>query len=106
MACFVAPHEQLDAEFAGVVVAEGDHLAEFVAGVDVQQRKRDGPGVEGLLRQPQHDGGILADGVEHHRLLELGRDLAEDVDALRLQRLQMAQLGRGAYRRGFNIQSW
>ena len=49
-----------------------------------------GPGIEGLLRQAQHDGGILADGVEHHRVLELGRDLADDVDALGLEQLEMA----------------
>ena len=103
---FIAPHQQLDAELAGVLIAKGDHLAEFVTGIDMQERKRNGPGIEGLLRQPQHDGRVLADGVEHHRLLKLGRHFAEDVDALRLQHLEMAQLRSGAYRHGFEIQGW
>ena len=50
-----------------------------------------GAGIEGLLRQPQHDGGVFADGVEHHRVLELGGDLAEDVDALGLEKLDVVQ---------------
>ena len=47
--------------------------------------------VKGLLRQPQHDGRILADGVEHDGPLELRGHLAQDVDALGLQQAQMAQ---------------
>ena len=34
---------------------------------------------------------VLADRVEHHRVLELGRHLADDVDALGLELLQMRQ---------------
>ena len=60
----------------------------------MQQREGDGAGEESLLRQAKHDGGVFADGVEHHRLLELGGDLAEDVDALGLEELQMAEAGR------------
>ena len=88
---FVAPDDELEAEFGGVAVAEFEHLAELVAGVDVKEREGNGRGVEGLLREAQHDGGVFADGVEHHRVLELGGDLAEDVDALGLEELNVAQ---------------
>jgi hypothetical protein len=37
-------------------------------------------GIEGLHRQMQHDRRILADRIEHHRLAEGRRDLAEDMD--------------------------
>ncbi len=32
---FIAPYQQLHAELAGIVIAKGDHLAEFVTGVDM-----------------------------------------------------------------------
>ena len=51
--------------------------------------------MEGLLRQAQHDGGVLADGIEHHRALALGDHLAEDVDGLGLQALQVGEHGGG-----------
>ena len=59
--------------WCGVPVAELDHLAELVGRVDVQQRERNRPGIERLLRQPQQHRRVLADRVEHHRPLELGR---------------------------------
>ena len=37
---FVAPDDELEAEFGGVTVAEFEHLAEFIAGIDVEQRER------------------------------------------------------------------
>ena len=39
-------NDELEAEFGGVAVAEFDHLAEFVAGVDVEKREWDRAGVE------------------------------------------------------------
>ncbi len=50
------------------------------------------PGREGLLRQPHHHRGVLADGIEHDRALELGRHLADDMDAFRLQRIQRGEV--------------
>ena len=38
---FVAPDDELEAEFGGVAVAEFEHLAELVAGIDVEERERD-----------------------------------------------------------------
>ena len=75
-----------------ISVAELDHLAELVGGVDVEQRERDRARVERLLRQPQQDRRVLADRIEHHRPLELGHHLAHDVDAFGLQGAQMVQL--------------
>ena len=51
--------------------------------------KRNLAGMKRLLRQPHHHRGILADGVEHHRPLELGGHFADDVNALGLQGAQM-----------------
>ena len=76
---------------ARVPVAELDHLAELVGGVDVQQRERNRPGIERLLRQAQQHRRVLADRVEHHRPLELGDHLADDVDALGLERAQVVE---------------
>ena len=59
-----------------------------------------GDGIERLRRQVQHHGAVLADRIEHHRLVGLGHHFAHDVDALGLQTLQMreprwADRGRG-----------
>ena len=45
--------------------------------------------IERLQRKVQHDAGILADRIEHHRLFELGNDVAHDLDGLGLQPPQM-----------------
>ena len=49
------------------------------------------PGIEGLLRQPHHHRGVLADGIQHHRALELRGHFADDVDALGFEGAQMGQ---------------
>ena len=64
---------------------------ELEAGIDMQQREGNRAGIEGLLRQAQHDRGILADGVEHHGPLKFGGHFAQDVDALGLKQTEMAQ---------------
>ncbi len=53
-------------------------------------------GIERLHRQVQHHRAVLADRIEHHRLLALGDDLAHDVDALGLEPLQVRQVNEGA----------
>ena len=73
------------------LVAERDHVAELPARVDMHQREGRLRGIEGLHGEMQHDGRILADRIEHHRLLAFGRDFADDVDALRFQPLEMGQ---------------
>lgn len=54
---------------------------------------------EGLARQVKHHGGVFTDRVEHHRVVELGGDLADDVDAFRLQLFQMRQFVDHGYSR-------
>ena len=48
-------------------------------------------GIERLLRQPQHHGRVFADGIQHHRLRELGSHFADDVDAFRFEGAQVSQ---------------
>ena len=72
-----------------IAVAELDHFMELVGGVDMQQGERKAARVKRLLRQAQHHGRILADGIQHHRPGKLGHHLAKNMDALRLQRPQM-----------------
>ena len=90
----VGVHDQAGADLRRVPVAEGDHLPELVAGVDVQQRKRDRAGIESLLRQAQQHRRVLADRVEHHRPLEFGDHFAQDVDALGFERAQVVEARR------------
>ena len=84
--------DQVEAAFGRHPVAELDHLAEFPGGVDVQQGKRRRGRVKGLAGQVQHDRRILADGVEHHRVVEFGHHFADDVDAFGFQLLQVGQI--------------
>jgi hypothetical protein len=83
---------QFQVQFAYISVAELNHLAEFPGGVDVQEWKWDLPGKNAVQRQLQHYGGILADGIEHHRSLELCGYLADDVDAFRFKLFSMSQM--------------
>ncbi len=62
-AFFVDMDAQVEPEAARRLVAEGDHLAEFPGGVDVQQRKGKRRGMERLQRDMQHRAGVLADGI-------------------------------------------
>ena len=99
-AILVDVHREGAAGFLGAPVAEGDHLAELPGGVHVQQRDRWAPGRKRLDQQVQQHRAVLADGVQHHRVAELGRDLAQDVDALGLKAVEMAQI------RGRHDGSW
>jgi hypothetical protein len=92
-AVFVDVHQQVDAELLRQVVAKLDHGAELPGGVHVQQRKGRLGRVERLHGQVQHDGGILADRVQHDRLFTLRGNLAHDVDAFRLELAQVGEFG-------------
>src|SRR5262249_4479172 len=88
---WVLPHQQLHPGGNGHLVAELVHRAELPGRVDVQQREWRSRRVERLARQVQQDAAVLAHRVEHHRPLRLGNRLPHDVDALRLETLQVAQ---------------
>ena len=92
-ALLVDVHDQLPTQLlADELLAELDHLAELPRRVHVHERKRRLARVKGLLRQPYHHARVLADRVQHHRLFELRRHLADDVDALGLELLQMGEV--------------
>ena len=98
-AVLVDMHDQVEPELRGAVIAERDHLAEFPGRVDVQQRERRLRRIERLERQMQHDGRILADRIEHHRVVGLGDHLADDVNALRFELLEVRQPAPAAAKR-------
>src|SRR5262249_9769546 len=87
----VGVNDEFRADLACEAVTEFDHLVKLIGSVDVQQWKWDLAGINRLLSQSHHYRGILADGIEHHRPREFSRHLAEDVDALRLERTQVAE---------------
>ena len=87
--------DQPRADFLRVAVAELDHLPELVRRVDVQERERNRPRIERLLRQAQQHRRVLADRVQHDRPLELGDDLAHDGDAFRFERAEVIEHGGG-----------
>ena len=90
-AVVVDVHEQLDAEPLRGRVAERDHLAELPGRVDVQQRERRLGRIERLHRQVQQHRAVLADRIQHHRPFALGDHLAQDVDALGFEALQVRE---------------
>ncbi|RMU78243.1 hypothetical protein ALP24_02204 [Pseudomonas syringae pv. aptata] len=91
--------DQVQAHFFDHLVAKAIHLLEFPAGIDVHDREWQFTGEECLACQVQHHGRIFADRVQHHRVIELGGDLADDVDAFRLQLFQMRQFVNHGYSR-------
>ena len=82
-------HDQALAQLGHAPVAELDDLGEVVPGVDVHEREREARRAERLLGQAQQDDRVLAAAEEQDRPLELGGDLAHDVDGLGLEGLQV-----------------
>ena len=85
-------------------VAVLDRLGEVVPGVDVHDRERELARPERLLGEAEQDDRVLAAGEEQHRPLELGGDLAEDVDGLGLELVEVRH-GREGARRAHNSDS-
>ena len=73
------------------LVAVLDDLGEVVAGVDVHHRERQACRGERQHGEVQQHGGVLAAAEQQHRVLALGRDLADDGDGLVGQRLEVGQ---------------
>ena len=86
-----AGNDDGDAQPVNPIVTGLEHLGEVQAGVDLQHRERDLRRVEGLLGESEHHDRVLATAEHQHRLLELCRDLAEDVDRLRFQLVELTQ---------------
>ena len=75
-------------------VAELDRLGEVVAGVHVHDRERNRARPERLFGEPQEHDRVLAAAEQQHRTLELGSHLADDVDRLGLEDLEMCSRSR------------
>ena len=56
-------------------------------------RKRQRTWIEGLEGKVKHHARILANRIEHDRVVELRRDLANDFNRFRLKPLQMSRQG-------------
>jgi hypothetical protein len=84
------------ADLLDTAIAVLQHLGEVMARVDVQHGEREAPRPERLLGQPQQHDRVLAAGEQQHRALELGGDLAKDVDRLGLERMQVIWRTHGA----------
>ena len=83
---------QLSPQFLDQSVAIGQRLGEIVTGIDMDQGERQSGWIECLIGQIRQDDGILPSGKEDTRVLELGRDLPEDIDGLCLQFFEMREL--------------
>ena len=83
-------NDEIDSQAGREAVAEVNHFLKLIGCIDVQQGEWDGSGVERLLGEADHYGRILTDRVEHDGPLEFGCDLANDVDALGFEGLQVA----------------
>jgi hypothetical protein len=85
----VGVHDEIEPELARGPITERDHVPELPGGIDVQQREWRLGRPERLPRQMQQYGGVLTDGIEQDGRAELRRRLAEDVDALGFEQLEM-----------------
>ena len=84
--------DELGAKLLGAAVAELDEFWKFVAGLDVEERHGNVRGAKGFFREAQEADGILAAGKEQGGALELGGDLAHDMDRLGFEMLQMIKM--------------
>ena len=84
---------QVDAIAVHDHVAVADHVPELPGGVDVQQGERGLGRIEGLDRQVQHHPRVLADRIEHDRVVERRGHLADDLDGLGLEPAQVVRQG-------------
>ncbi len=75
-----------------IAVAIGIDLVEFHRGIELHHGKRHAA-EECLAREPQHDIGILADRPQHAERLQPVIGFAQDVDALRLELVEMVHRG-------------
>jgi hypothetical protein len=94
-AVLIDVNNQLQVQVPRPPLAKFDHLPKLPGRIHVQERKRRLARIKRLHRKLQHDRRVLADGIEHHRTLELRHHLPHDVDALSFQFLEMRQRSLG-----------
>ena len=92
-------YDQLEAVLGAIAVAKLDHLPEVPGRVDVQEREGHRPGRERLAGHVQHAHRVFADRIEQHRIFEGGGDLADRVDRLGFEGVEIAErVGHGTER--------
>src|SRR6516162_7811903 len=77
---FVPVNDQPGADFFTEPVPEFDHLFELVSGIDVEERKRQRSGIEGLAGQVYEYARVLSDGIEQNRVPELSDSLPQNIN--------------------------
>src|SRR5262249_54248929 len=92
--------DEVEPPFAHQAIAVLDHGRDLECRVDVHERKRH-VAEERLAREPEQYRRILADAPQHRRTLEPVESLADDVDALALERGEMIQWGPCAKYKGW-----
>ena len=80
--------DHVKAVLHGELVAVLDHFGDFIVRVDVHEREGD-VAVKRLAREPEKDGGVLANAPEHTEIAERGVSLAQDVHAFAFQFIEM-----------------
>ncbi len=80
--------QQVELPGGHILVAEGIHFRELLAGVDMHHGKRHPP-EERLAGEPDHDVGVLAQRPQHGQPVDAVEGLAQDVDALRFEAVEM-----------------
>ena len=91
-ALWIDVDDEIEAEFFGHLIAEGNHFLELPCGVDMEEGEGGLSWVERLHGEVQHDSGVLADGIEHDRSVELGGNFTDDMNALGLKLLEVRQI--------------
>jgi hypothetical protein len=66
------------------VIAKRVHLGKLLAGIEVQHRKGHVT-EEGIVREPNHDIGVLAQRPQQRDAPQSGENLAQDKNALRFE---------------------
>ena len=76
----IALDDEVPSMLAGISVAEFNHLAELPFAVDMHKRERHFAWCKGLLCKSHHNGTVLANAVEHNRVLELRSHFTDNVN--------------------------
>ena len=74
----------------GMAFGTGTHLLELPFRIDMHQREWHFTRIKRFFSQAYHHRGILSDTVKHHRILKFRRHLADDMNRLGFELLQVA----------------
>lgn len=83
-------HDQIPSVLLRIFITELNHLLEFPFRVDVHQWEWHFTRIKRFFSQAYHHRRILSDTVKHHRILKFRRHLADDMNRLGFEFLQVA----------------